>query len=375
MLVKSQRALIPAIADSLIFQDLLANFNFSKPDVEGFEVALIKEKGSCFTLRLAKVMYDAQVQQFRWIHAPFIAPDTFRDGGGGYHNTFIRWLNEEFFDDVRRAHTSSFVFYFLWDETVTPVWLFKLATQFSVDVMIPEIEKKYLTDKSFKRIIVPEYHTMEKVMLTAVAKASLMHVFDKPFQSRIGKLYFRGVPSGTGNQQLDPPETSGTRVHLAKLTNLFPDLVDAKFVGYQYLHPLGESPTLLADFKKTFGDRPQLNFQHWTASCSYKYVAAPDGWAAAWLRTWLAFRSGSILFDNSDYVQFATMDAKPFVNFIPIEKDCSDCIKWVTYLENNPDVALKISEQSRLLGTKINEDQIRNYWKNIINYLIIKYTP
>jgi hypothetical protein len=151
---------------------------------------------------------------------------------------------------------------------------------------------------------------------------------------------------------------------------MFPDYVDAKFVDY----PFESSTSLIDQFKDTFGQTPKENYQHWSESCSYKYAAAPDGWASAWSRPWIAFRSGSILFDNSDYIQYATLDAKPFENMIPVQKDCSDCVKWVVYLENHPDFALQLSNESRILGAKIDEDQIKSYWKKIIHYMIAKHT-
>ncbi len=66
-----------------------------------------------------------------------IIPESMREVSD-HHNRFVKWLNDEYLEEIRNSKSLSFDFYFLRDENPTPVWLLQLATQFSVDILIPE---------------------------------------------------------------------------------------------------------------------------------------------------------------------------------------------------------------------------------------------
>lgn len=185
----------------------------------------------------------------------------------------------------------------------------------------------------------------------------------KPWSQREEKAYWRGTDTGAFRYKdfKDAP-----RVSLAKLSNQFPSLLDARITqveirpGWEAKREFYEENNLLAQ------PDPQDRI------LEFKYQIDVDGNTNSWPGFFLKLLSGSpVLKLESElgYIQWYYADLVAWQHYVPVASDGSDLIENLEWLMHNPIEAESIGIKGREFALSLTYDSAISYSKSVLERL------
>eukprot|EP00056_Hartaetosiga_gracilis_P010463 m.154581 g.154581 ORF g.154581 m.154581 type:complete len:373 (+) comp13318_c0_seq2:86-1204(+) len=146
--------------------------------------------------------------------------------------------------------------------------------------------------------------------------------------------FFRGRPSNE------------MRVQGMLMSKEHPDMLDIRVTKNQFNYfPDEQAKVDHRNFEKKYG--PKANLQPISSFFKYKYLLSIDGTVAAYrLGTLLA--GNSVIFkQESDYYEHFYNGMKPFVHYVPINRNLSDLLEKVNYARDHDNEMRRISQNAR----------------------------
>lgn len=185
------------------------------------------------------------------------------------------------------------------------------------------------------------------------------------WDQKIGKCYWRGSDYGV-SFYIDPKNNQ--RVRVATMSNMRPDLLDAKITadrafGCEGLNGFYRASLILSE------PAPQ------SAMEKYKYLLVIDGVSNTWPGTFSAMLSGGcpiIVQSPECFKQWFHHLLTPWVNFVPVKHDLSDLIEVIEYLSRNDLLASRIAGRAEELALSITYEKAIDYAVDAIYYFLTK---
>jgi len=150
---------------------------------------------------------------------------------------------------------------------------------------------------------------------------------------REDKAYWRGTDTSTANYQ---NFSRSPRIKLCALSQEYPDYLDAGIVSIEKTPNYAIKNHYYTEFKLSKKRDPQEMI------LNYKYQIDVDGNSNAWRSFYLKLLSGSpVLKIKSEfgYQQWYYHRLIPWVHYVPVAHDCSDLVKKIEFLRENPILA------------------------------------
>lgn len=162
-----------------------------------------------------------------------------------------------------------------------------------------------------------------------------------PWESKSHLLFFRGGDSGIWDLRRWP---DFPRPKLMKLSNEYPDLIDAKFsyLHHRQFHEYAHQQGFMGEWISM-----QETIQH-------KYLMDIDGNCAPTPRFPLLLHSNSVILKNmTDSMLWFYGTIKPYEHFIPVKENLSDLLTQLAWAKNHDEECQKISENARKLAAEV----------------------
>jgi len=209
------------------------------------------------------------------------------------------------------------------------------TTRYSAPVFAP---CKHLNDINVA--LVPDHHTLRaiyKTILQDLEQGNSRY----PWKTKKNQALWRGSTTGgiyrKWNYEYFP------RTKLAKLSNEFPELLDAKFNDLWEVDD--ETQSTLRELNYLASSL--LIEDHML----YKYQILIDGNSASWTRAYWQFQCNSVVFkQNSNYMVWHDDLFKPWIHFIPFNYDCDDLIDTLKWAIENDNYAHEISKNANKIA-------------------------
>ena len=176
-----------------------------------------------------------------------------------------------------------------------------------------------------------------------------------PWKQRIDKVIWRGSPTGRGPVPLRP-----------RVVNLLPFVghadVDACFPIF---NSVGGNATLakenLAPFGVTCPDK-RMTFNKFA---EYRYILDMDGnsWSDRFIH--LLTLGSTVFKQESEFEDFATIYARPFIHYIPLKRDLSDLEAAVQKCREHPTYCAKVAENGvKLARGELGTERRMEAWRD-----------
>ncbi|RWS14624.1 hypothetical protein B4U79_09727 [Dinothrombium tinctorium] len=161
--------------------------------------------------------------------------------------------------------------------------------------------------------------------------------------------------------------TSSERDPLIYLSRKNPDIIEARYTKNQAWRSKAD----------TLGDEPAsiVSFEH---HCVYKYLFNLRGVAASFRHRHLFLCKSVVLNVESTWIEFYYNQLKPWIHYIPIEKDLSNVEETLEFLLSNDAIAEKIALNGfNFIWNHLTLETVQCYWKKLIHRYqkLLKYKP
>lgn len=162
--------------------------------------------------------------------------------------------------------------------------------------------------------------------------------------------------------------TSSQRDPIVMLGRSRPDLVDAKYTKNQAWKSKAD----------TLGDEPAktVSFED---HCEYKYLFNVHGVAASFRYKHLFLCRSVVLNVESDWIEFFYPYLKPWIHYVPIDKNFDNVVEVLEFLNDNQLLASRIAKRGfEFIRDHLTMNTIRCYWQNLLTLYsdrIISYRP
>ena len=194
-------------------------------------------------------------------------------------------------------------------------------------------------------------------------------VQEHPWEEKIPKAYFRGATTGglyTAESYLEMP-----RAQLALLSQKHSDLLDA---GFSLLAEPQFDESFIEDFKKEFTLYPR---DPESRILDYRYALDVDGNTNGWARPRYILSSNTLCIKHkSPFEQWFYPILESGTHFVEVERNFSDLIEKISWLESNPEKTKEIISQANIFSKEVFSEasQIR-YLVLAISEYAKKFTP
>lgn len=179
-----------------------------------------------------------------------------------------------------------------------------------------------------------------------------------PWDQKISQVIFRGTTTGAmGN----PDFKKWPRTKVVLLCRKRPELCNASFVKIvQATKSMAEEMLML------FNLSSRMN---WSEEKMFKGNILVDGNGAPASRSAKVFSSGSTVFKHeSQYIEFFYGYLRPWIHYIPFDKDVLDLESHLEWFLNNPVSSMQIAANSYMFSQKYFTDYvISNYISTLLN--------
>lgn len=162
--------------------------------------------------------------------------------------------------------------------------------------------------------------------------------------------------------------TSAQRDPIILLSRSRSDLVDAKYTKNQAWKSI----------KDTLDEEPAktVSFED---HCEYKYLFNVHGVAASFRYKHLFLCRSLVLNIDSDWIEFFYPPLKPWIHYIPIDKNFDNAIEILDFLEANQKLASRIAKRGfEFIRDHLTMDTIKCYWLNLLTSYsnqLVQYRP
>ena len=193
----------------------------------------------------------------------------------------------------------------------------------------------FAKNKNSKKVVLfPDTDVLSSAEVLQVQTADGNDKF--PWLAKENKAFWRGVTTGgyfTLENYLEFP-----RFQLVEISLKFPDLVDARFVGFY------QGAECFKDSIQHYKGSSHVISDH----LKYKYQILVDGNSCAFSRAyWQLFSNSLILKSDSENIQWYYKGIKPYVHFVPLASDFSDLINVVAWAKANDSIAFQINQNAQ----------------------------
>lgn len=205
----------------------------------------------------------------------------------------------------------------------------------------------------------------DDVLFPKTEKRNFEDNFDKPFHERKLKAVFRGASTGAG-----VTVETNMRLKVAKMSLEHPDILDAGITNWNVRPRKLMGEPFLKTLEVSTMPFKLVNKMTPTEQAGYKYIINIDGHVSAF-RLSMEMNMGSvILLVDSDYKLWFRPLMKPFVHFVPVEKDLSDLIEKIHWCMEHEEECLNIVANAKLFYKSfLQKDGIFNFLQKKINVL------
>ena len=192
--------------------------------------------------------------------------------------------------------------------------------------------------------------------------------FDTPWEMKKDIAVFRGSSTGNG-----VCEKTNSRLKLAKMSNDYPDYLDAGITKFQVrARKLKNSPYLQTfdlNYLESHGIK-LASFLSPKEQSMYKYIINIDGHVSAF-RLSLELSMGScLMLVDSEYSLWYKHLLKPMQEYIPIKSDLSDLVEKIKWCRLNDDSCKKIAQNAKkFFETYLQKDGILDYLQKLLTSL------
>ena len=212
--------------------------------------------------------------------------------------------------------------------------------------------------KDINVVLTPDCHTLNSIknnVLKEIAAGNGTY----PWNLKKNMAFWRGTTSG-GVYRINNFEQF-PRIKLAKISNDFPTLIDAKFNYFWCVDD--EMQNKLKDLRY-MGETTNIN-EH----IKYKYQILIDGNTASWPRAYWQYQCNSVVFkQNSNFIVWHNDLFKPWIHYIPFKQDCSDLIDKINWAINNDSTAEQIARNANEIAKScLQYSDILVYFYALIN--------
>jgi hypothetical protein len=195
-----------------------------------------------------------------------------------------------------------------------------------------------------------------------------------PWEKKINKLFWRGVPSdggGIGEIIKWAGYPRGKIVYLSHF--VAPQDIDASFAGACLDDP---AFILAGEFKKHV---PCSNMVSQIDHLQYKYQLVMDGVTSTWPGYQWRLLSGCVSFkQETDEIMWFYDALLPWVHYIPFKKDCSDILERIHWAQSHDRKAKKIAKNAQhfALNNLMPEHILLYCYKSLLKYASLqRFSP
>lgn len=167
-----------------------------------------------------------------------------------------------------------------------------------------------------------------------------------PWNNKIEKIFWRGATTGDFYYYTVDNFDKLPRVTITMLSELYPDLVDAKFAHYSYQILEEEKGSLKDLFDILFPTSPENVTE--SNHLKYKYLLSVDGNSATNTRVaWIMLSNSLLLKQDSEKIQWYYSALKPYFNYVPVNHDLSSLFEQLTWAKQHDEELKKISQNAQ----------------------------
>lgn len=185
-----------------------------------------------------------------------------------------------------------------------------------------------------------------------------------PWTSKRALAFFRGSTTGSYDYPA-LPDFGNDRARAVLFSSQHPDLMDATFNAIvQQPMPIQQAiKCWLASLNKS------LNTASIPEHFKYKYLLDIDGNSCTYSRCrWILLSNSTLVKVMSDHRQWYYKALKPWVHFVPLKRDLSDCVDTLNYLKENDHCAHQIALNGQDLGRTIfSQEMVDRYVLTLLN--------
>lgn len=189
------------------------------------------------------------------------------------------------------------------------------------------------------------------------------------WENKEEKLFWRGAPTDArykvGNWKSKP------RGALVNKTNLYPDLIDARFSEYPR-----RRDTAPEEFERAIGP---IHFMPIREQLKYKYHVNVDGVTTAFTGSYWKLLSGCLCFmQESDDIMFFHGALVAWKHYIPVKRDFSDLVEKIQWAQEHDLEAKAIAQNARAFAkSHLMPEHILLYsYKTLLKYASLqKFQP
>ena len=178
-------------------------------------------------------------------------------------------------------------------------------------------------------------------LITEIEKAKKSY----SWRSKINKIYWRGTATD-GVYNLEN-YANLPRLSVVMFSRSYPDLIDAKIVGYwQFQEHTEKIQPLMEVFDILFGhDQHRVKE---TDHLRYKYLASIDGATCAWKRVpWIMLSNSVLLKQETNKIEWFYSAIKPYVHYVPMNERLTDIFQKLKWMQENDKVVERISKNAQ----------------------------
>jgi len=195
-----------------------------------------------------------------------------------------------------------------------------------------------------------------------------------PWEKKINKLFWRGVPSDGGGLSETINWANYPRGKLVYLSHFVaPQDIDAAFAGACFEDPRF---ILAPEFKKHV---PCSNMVSQVDHLQYKYQPVMDGVTSTWPGYQWRLLSGCVTFkQETDEIMWFYEPLSPWVHYIPFQKDCSDILERIHWARSHDKQAKKIAKNAKhfVLNNLMPEHILLYCYKALLTYASLqRFSP
>jgi len=279
-----------------------------------------------------------------------------------YFRTLINYLNE--LVKKYKIQDVDFMVY-LRDELHYNNGLAKKTLEFPGFLMSKNLDSEFEKDQ----LLIPDAFILETKW------AKLIHEIEQEnkesnWKEKENKIYWRGGPTGANGKNLDYNIKNFNklpRLSLVMLSKLYPEKIDAKFVGNGEFSDDKSGNDLRSIINILFGEKQQRVDE--VDHLNFKYLISVDGNTCTWRRVpWIMLSNSVLIKQESSNVEWFYSAIKPYVHYVPVKNDISDVFSKLDWLKENDQQLKAISENaSKFVEENLMPEDIESYMVIILN--------
>lgn len=206
-------------------------------------------------------------------------------------------------------------------------------------IMSKDLNSPYESDKFLLPDVLMLDDTWSKI-ISVIEEANNTH----PWQEKIDKIFWRGWPSGSGDNKSQEQNRFGIfpRISLVMLSALYPDLIDARFVIPQDSKFRKISPEFVSLMDLIFKDNStKISLPD---HLKYKYLISIDGSTCAWKRVpWIMLSNSVLIKQETSKIEWFYPALKPYINYVPVNERLTDIFTQLNWMKTHDQEIEQIS--------------------------------